>query len=120
MRITSRYFIMSVYSLLVSAPHIDGVRTCLAVLCKERRFGESLTHPQLQEILGALEDHEERASLTEEIGDIKKDSSLSYRLGAGEFFVVGYRVYIFCRLSNGDLFARLFDSCGNATDMSSC
>ena len=76
---------MSVYSLLVSAPHIDGVRTCLAVLCKERRFGESLTHPQLQEILGALEDHEESASLTEEIGDIKKDSSLSYRLRAGEF-----------------------------------
>ena len=74
MRITSRYFIMSVYSLLVSAPHIDGVRTCLAVLCKERRFGESLTHPQLQEILGAIEDREDKASQTEDIDKIKENT----------------------------------------------
>ena len=78
MRIISWYSdlflrIMSVYSLLVSTPHVDAVRTRLALLCKETRFGESLTHRQLQEILGALEDHEEKASLTEEIYEIKKD-----------------------------------------------
>ena len=79
MRIISWYSIlflgiMSVYSLFVSAPHVDAFRMRLALVRKEGRFGESLTHPQLQEILGAIEDREDKASQTEDIDKIKENT----------------------------------------------
>ena len=70
----------SVYALLMSAPDVGALRARLALLCEEKRLGESLTYRQLQEMLGALEEHEENAALTEEILDIQKDNCLSFEI----------------------------------------
>ena len=50
------------------------------MLCEEKRLGESLTYPQLQDMFVALEEHEENIALSDEIRNIQKDIRLSYKL----------------------------------------
>ena len=67
---------MDLYTLLASAPDAAGVRYRLALLCKERRPGESLTNWQLQEMIGALDARAENAELAEDVRLIERDPPL--------------------------------------------
>ena len=67
---------MDLCTLLTSAPDAASVRYWLALLCKERRPGESLTNWQLQEMIGALEARAGNAELAEDMRLIERDPPL--------------------------------------------
>ena len=69
----------SIYALLIVAPDVNAVRKRLALLCGEQWLSESLTYGQLLGMLGALEEHEENAALSDEIRNIQKHIHLSYK-----------------------------------------